>query len=159
LMARRQIPLNAVVRPLRGSLNAKLMEERRQSGLQLIAAKGALAKSVAALRRGEVVAMLLDQVLPEKQGVFVPFFGRPACTSLALSMAALRTGAPVLVGASVREGASLRVLIEGPFPFAPSLDRKAAAVDHTARVTQALEGIIRKHPEQWLWLHRRWKVC
>ena len=158
VMARRGIPLNAVVRPLVGALNAKLMESRQQSGLKLIPGRGSISGSVKALAKNEVVAMLVDQVLPERNGVFVPFFGRPASTSPALSLAAIRSGAPVYVAMSAREGDHLRVFVEGPFPVERTGDRRRDVIEHTRRVTEVIEQYIRRYPEQWLWLHRRWKV-
>jgi len=158
VMARRGVKLNAVVRPLSGALNAKLMESRLKAGLQLIPGRGSISGTVKALGRNEVVAMLVDQVLPERSGVFVPFFGRPACTTPALSLAAIRSGAPVYVAMAAREGDRLRLFIEGPFPVPASGDRKRDVTEHTRRITEALERYIRLYPDQWLWLHRRWKV-
>lgn len=156
-MAQR-VPLHAVVRPLRGGLNARLVEARERAGLRLIPAKGALGAMTAALRRNAVVAMLVDQAIGGKHSLFVPFFGRPAATSPALSMAALRTGAPTLIVVALREGGRLRFRVEGPFEVSDTGDRSRDLLDHTARVTAALERIIREAPEQWLWLHRRWKL-
>lgn len=156
-MAQR-VPLHAVVRPLRGGLNARLVEARERAGLRLIPARGALSGMVAALRRNEVVAMLVDQAIGGKHALFVPFFGRPAATTPALSMAALRTGAPTLVVVALREGGRLRFRVEGPFEVTPTGDRQRDLWSHTAAVTAAIERIIREAPEQWLWLHRRWKL-
>jgi len=156
-MAQR-VRLHAVVRPLRGGLNARLVEARERAGLQLIPARGALASMVAALRRNEVVAMLVDQAIGGKHTLFVPFFGRPAATTPALSVAALRTGAPTLVVVALREGGRLRFRVEGPFDIPDTGDRQRDLWSHTARISAALERIIRQAPEQWLWLHRRWKL-
>lgn len=158
VMSRRGFKINAVVRPLKGALNARLVESRRQSGLQLIPGRGSISASVRAVQRGEVVAMLVDQALPARSGVFVPFFGRLASTTPALSLAALRSGAPVFVAMAARDGARLRVLIEGPFEVPRTGDRDADVRAHTAAVTAAIERHIRRFPDQWLWLHRRWKV-
>ena len=157
-MAQR-VPLHAVVRPLRGGVNARLVEARERAGLKLIPARGALSSMVAALRKNEVVAMLLDQAIGGKHALFVPFFGRPAATTPALSMAALRTGAPTLVVVALRENGRLRFRVEGPFEITNTGDRQRDLLDHTARVTSALERIIREAPDQWLWLHRRWKLA
>ncbi|HME92320.1 MAG TPA: lysophospholipid acyltransferase family protein [Myxococcaceae bacterium] len=158
VIARRGVKVHAVVRPLRGALNDRMVESRRRSGMRFIPTRGTILASAKALRRGEMVAMLIDQVLPAERGVFVPFFGRPACTTPALSMAAIRTGAPVFVVMAAREGDHLRMFVEGPFPVADSGDRRRDLVDHTAKVTAVLEQYIRRYPDQWLWLHRRWKV-
>jgi len=157
-MAQR-VRLHAVVRPLRGGVNARLVEARHRAGLDLIPARGALAGMVAALRRNEVIAMLVDQAIGGKHSLFVPFFGRPAATTPALSMAAVRTGAPTLVAVALREGGRLRFRLEGPFEISNTGDRERDLWNHTARVTEALERVIREAPEQWLWLHRRWKLA
>ncbi len=158
VMARRGLPLSAVVRPLAGAFNAELMRSRQGSGLRLIPQRGALSPVISALRRNEIVALLIDQALPAKAAVFVPFFGRPASTSPAIAAAAQRTGAAVLVAVAQREGDRFRVLIDGPFPPPETGDRRADLATHLAQLTSALERRIRSHPEQWLWMHRRWKV-
>jgi KDO2-lipid IV(A) lauroyltransferase len=104
VMTRRGYALNAVVRPLEGSFNARIMEARKRSGMKLIAPRGAVHGILRALGAGEPVTMLLDQAIPAPQGVFVPFFGRLASTSPALAIAALRTGAPVFVALAARDG-------------------------------------------------------
>ena len=158
VLARRGVRLHAVVRSLRGALNAQIILSRRKSGMRLISPRGAVLSSVRALRRGDMVAMLIDQVLPADRGVFVPFFGRPACTTPALSMAAVSSGAPVFVLMSIREKDHLRLFVEGPIPVPNTGDRKADIFELTATLTRVIEGYIRRYPDQWLWLHRRWKV-
>jgi len=158
LMAQRGIPIHAVVRPLKGVLNDVLMRARVASGLKLIPARGAIGGAVKALRKGGVVVMLMDQALPSRSAVFVPFFGRPAATSPALSAAALRSGAPVFAASAARDGDAIRVVIEGPFPVPRTGDLRRDIEQHTATVTAAIERFIRRAPDQWLWLHRRWKV-
>jgi Kdo2-lipid IVA lauroyltransferase/acyltransferase len=157
-MAQR-VKLSAVVRPLRGGLNARLVEARQRSGLGLIPPRGALGETVAALRRNEVVTMLIDQAIGGKHALYVPFFGRPAATTPALSLAAARTGATTLVCVAIRQGDRLRFYIDGPFPVPHTGDKGRNLWLHTAQVTAALERLIRQHPEQWLWLHRRWKLA
>jgi len=157
VMARRGIRMSAVVRPLRGSINARLVEARRQSGLGLIAARGALQGMLRALRGGEAVVMLLDQAIPAEQAVFVPFFGRLASTSPALAVAALRTGAPVFVVMAAREGDRLRMFVDGPIAAPEGGPLQERVRELTARIVSVLEGYIRRYPDQWLWLHRRWK--
>jgi KDO2-lipid IV(A) lauroyltransferase len=157
VMSRRGHKLCAVVRPLRGAFNARLVESRRSSGIGLIAPRGAIRESVRALRRGEAVAMLIDQALAARASAAVPFFGRPASTTLALSAAARRSGAPAFVVMAAREGPRLRMFVEGPFPVPDTGDLRADLIAHTARLTSVIEGYVRRYPEQWLWLHRRWK--
>lgn len=159
VMARRQIALSAVVRPLAGAFNEWVVNNRKGAGVELILQRGALRKMLAALERGRAVVQLIDQVLPAKDGVFVPFFGRLASTTPAVSMAARVSKAPVYVVAAVREGERLRMFVEGPVPFVDTGDRDRDLTIHTAALTAILEGLIRKYPDQWLWLHRRWKVA
>jgi KDO2-lipid IV(A) lauroyltransferase len=102
--------------------------------------------------------MLLDQALPAKAAVFVPFFGHLASTTPTLAVAAQRTRAPVFVVMAVREDGRLRLHLEGPIPVPENTDIHGRITGHTARVTAALERFIRQYPDQWLWLHRRWKV-
>ena len=156
ILIHRGVPLNALVRPLKGALNTRIAENRVRAGAGLIYPKGAVQETVAALNRGESVYMLLDQGIPTK-GVFVPFFGRLASTTPALAVAAQRTGIPAWVVMGVRDGPRMRVHIDGPFPPPPAEEGKDPITEHTAIVTAALERVIRQYPEQWLWLHRRWK--
>lgn len=158
VMARRGVAVNAVVRPLAGAMNARIVEARQKSGLKLILQRGALSGMLRAVRRGELVAQLVDQALPSKSAVFVPFFGRLASTTPALSIAALRTGAPVFVALAAREGEKLRVFVEGPIPILAGSDRRTDVLDHATRIAAVIERYIRRYPEQWLWLHRRWKA-
>lgn len=157
-MARRGVKLAVVVKPLKGALNSKLVEARQRAGVHLILARGALKAAIQAVNEGYTTAMLVDQVIAEKHGVFVPFFGRPASTNPSLSVAAQRTGAPVFVVMAAREGEKLKMYVEGPIPVPSSGDREKDVRDHTAQVTAIIEKYIRRYPDQWLWLHRRWKV-
>lgn len=157
VMARRGHVFSAVVRPLTGAFNAWLVANRSRAGLELITQRGALKGMLDALRRGRAVVQLIDQALPRSDALWVPFFGRPASTTPALSLAALRTGAPVYFVAAVREGERLRMHVEGPIPVPATGSRRERIEAHTAALTRALETQVRAYPEQWLWLHRRWK--
>ncbi len=157
--ARRGIPLNLVTRSLRGGANHELVAARARSGLREIPARGALAAGVRALRRGEVVVNLLDQNMLPKRGIFVDFFGVPACTTPAASIMARRTGAPAIVAVAVGEpDGRFRLKVQGPFAVPLDGDPAVAVRAHTQALCSALEAQIRAHPEQWLWLHRRWKT-
>jgi Kdo2-lipid IVA lauroyltransferase/acyltransferase len=158
VMCRRGFAMSTVVKPLSGAFNARIIEARQRNGMTLIPARGALKGTLRAVRGGGIVVMLLDQVLPAEHGVFVPFFGRLASTNPALSVAALRTGAPVFVVMGEREQDRLHMSCEGPFPVPRTGDSSADVTAHTAMITAVLERHIRAHPEQWLWMHRRWKV-
>lgn len=158
IFANRGMAINALVRPLKGAFNMRIAENRVRAGGGLIYPKGAVQETVAALNRGECVYMLLDQAIPNK-GVFVPFFGRLASTTPAMAIASQKTGVPAWVVMGVRDGVRMRVHIEGPFPPPAAEEGKDPITEHTAAVTAALERVIRQYPEQWLWLHRRWKFA
>jgi KDO2-lipid IV(A) lauroyltransferase len=159
-LMRRGIPLSALVRPLKGALNMRIVDNRLAAGAGLIYPKGAIAQAEEAVKLGETVLMLLDQSLPAKAAVFVPFFGRPASTTPAMAVVARRTGCPVFVVMGVRDasGRKLRLEVEGPIPPPEGLSEQDTITAHTAAVTAVLEKYIRRYPDQWLWLHRRWKV-
>ena len=160
LLIQRGVPLNALVRPLKGALNMRIVDNRVAAGAGLIYPKGAIAQAQEAVGLGESILMLLDQSLPAQAAVFVPFFGRPASTTPAMAVVAQRTGAPVFVVMAVRDasGRKLRLELEGPIAPPAPREGEDAITAHTAAVTAVLEQVIRRHPEQWLWLHRRWKV-
>lgn len=150
------VPLSAVVRPLDDPLLDGLLERfRTRAGVELIAKRRALVDIRDALRRGRMVGVLLDQNTSRREGVFAPFFGVPASTSKGLALIALRTGAPVLP-AFIRRVADGRHVVE----FDPPLPRPADGdpVAYTRAFNEALERAIRRSPEQWFWVHRRWKT-
>ncbi|SEU37363.1 KDO2-lipid IV(A) lauroyltransferase [Myxococcus fulvus] len=160
MMIRWGVGIDALVRPLKGALNTRIAENRLGCGAGLIYPRGAIQEISEAVDRGESPYMLLDQALPAKAAVFVPFFGRLASTTPACAVAAQRTGAPVYVVMGVRggKGARFRLEVEGPIPQPAPGECADPVTEHTARITAALERCIRKYPDQWMWLHRRWKV-
>jgi KDO2-lipid IV(A) lauroyltransferase len=122
-----------------------------------------------AMHRGETVGILMDTNMTPPQGVFVPFFGTEACTATALARIALKTNAAVLPGFLVwepgeREGGSGRAKGSYVLHFGPELalsrtaDPEADILASTARCTATIESWIRRYPDQWLWVHRRWKT-
>ena len=160
MLLRRGIPLNALVRPLKGALNNRIVDNRLAAGGGLIYPKGAIRQTLVALKRGETILMLLDQALPAKAAVFVPFFGRLASTTPTMAVTALRTGAPVFVVMGVRDESGRKMWLEVEGPIAPpeGVSEDEALTAYTGKVTAVLEKYVRRYPDQWLWLHRRWKV-
>jgi KDO2-lipid IV(A) lauroyltransferase len=153
-------PIAIVVRPLDSpTLDDLAVVMRRKTGVQLIDKRGALRPVLEALRRGSLVAILLDQNAARREGVFVPFFGRTASTSRSLALLALRTGTPIVPIFIRRESVGRhRVVIEPPLSLPRSNDLEGAVVELTARCTQTIESAIRRAPEQWLWSHDRWRT-
>jgi KDO2-lipid IV(A) lauroyltransferase len=119
--------------------------------------KGSTQAALALLRRGETLAIVVDQNMRPRRGIFVDFFGAPACTTPAAAVLSLRAGAPLLAAFPVRQPDGSHVVkMEGPFET--SLTGHAAVHDLTQKVTRAVEDAVRAHPDHWFWVHRRWKT-
>jgi len=154
------LPLAVVVRPLDSPLLNRLAERlRARTGAELIAKRRALPAVVDALRRGRMIGVLLDQNASRSEGVFVPFFGRPASTSRSLALLSLRTGRPIVPIFIHREPDGRHRIVVEPALGRPAADSSdAAVVELTAQCAQRTEATIRRWPEQWFWLHRRWRT-
>ncbi|MFP5230513.1 MAG: lysophospholipid acyltransferase family protein [Acidobacteriota bacterium] len=113
-----------------------------------------------AMKRGDTVGILMDTNMTPPQGVFVPFFGVPACTASGLARVAQRTGAAVLPGFLVWEKTEQKYVLHfgEEIPLTATEDSEQDVLANTARFTAAIEGFIRRYPDQWLWVHRRWKT-
>ncbi len=113
-----------------------------------------------AMGDGDTVGILMDTNMTPPQGVFVNFFGRPACTAAGLARVALKTGAAVLPGFMLWEpGEQKYVLHFGPeLMFEPTGYHEGDIRAATQLCNDALESWIRRYPDQWLWIHRRWKT-
>ena len=118
--------------------------------------EGAARAMLRALKSGEILGLLIDQDT-QVQSLFVPFFGELAATPRAAADLALRTGAAVVVGFCQREGEGYRLWME-EVPWRAGEDREADALALTAALSQRIEAAIRRAPEQWVWMHQRWKT-
>jgi Kdo2-lipid IVA lauroyltransferase/acyltransferase len=152
-------PLTVVVRPLdSAALDAWADRLRRTAGVEVVAKRDALRPVLAALRRGRLVGILLDQNASRHEGVFVPFFGREASTSRAMAVLALRTRTPVLPAFTRRIAPGRHVItIHAPLELPDGTDAEAIRA-LTARCTAAVEAAVRETPQQWLWSHDRWRT-
>jgi KDO2-lipid IV(A) lauroyltransferase len=115
---------------------------------------------LAAMRHGETVGILMDTNMTPPQGVFVPYFGRPAYTASGLARVALKTGAAVLPGFMLWEESEQKYVLHfgEEIPLVSTGDDEADALYNTARLTAVIENWVRRYPDQWLWVHRRWKT-
>jgi KDO2-lipid IV(A) lauroyltransferase len=151
-----------IARPLDNPwLNRLINRIRSRHGSEVISKKAASAPRdvIQALRRGDDVGILLDQNMAPYDGIFVDFFGRPACTSKGLALIARRTGAPVVPAFIVRErDGRHRIFFERPVELVRSQDLEQDLLTNTARCTAVIERAVRAYPDQWLWMHRRWKT-
>ena len=154
-------PMGMVIRRLDNPLVDRMVNRIRCRHGNRVLHKDDFARGLlAAMRAGETVGILMDTNMTPPQGLFVPFFGVPACTASGLARVALKTGAAVLPGFLLWEESERQYVLH----FYPELalastgDSDADAADNTARFTAVLEDAIREYPSQWLWMHRRWKT-
>jgi Kdo2-lipid IVA lauroyltransferase/acyltransferase len=115
---------------------------------------------LAAMKRHEIVAALMDTNMTPPQGVFVNYFGRPACTASGIARVAMRTGAVVLPAFTIWDERQRKYLLHFE-PIVPTIrtgDEEADAVANTQSYTAVIEKMVRQYPDQWLWVHRRWKT-
>ena len=152
-------PLAVVTRPLDNPILERLLARaRRGTGNAVIHKRRAVREILKTLATGSGVAILIDQDARE-DGVFVPYFGRPAATTPTLALLALRTGAPVLpVFTRMEPDGRIEVHAEPPVVVQPTEDREEDVVRFTAACTAIVESWVRREPAQWLWMHRRWKT-
>jgi KDO2-lipid IV(A) lauroyltransferase len=120
--------------------------------------RGTVKESLRYLKNGGLVAFALDQNARRKEGVFVPFFGREACTITSLALLARRTGAPVIPLYIYRDGDVHRIVVEKAILHDSVADTEADIIERTRVYMQWTEKVVRLHPQQWTWLHDRWKT-
>jgi lauroyl/myristoyl acyltransferase len=154
------LPVRAVVHPLN---NPRLTDwfdrHRSRGGVTVIRREGAARAALATLRRGEGVALLIDQnTKPAEGGVFVDFFGLPATITRAPAVLAHRTGAAILVvvGLPTSDG-GWKVRYGPEVPVAIDADPDRAIDETTRRCARAMEDEVRSRPDLWLWMYKRWK--
>ncbi|MEK6690852.1 MAG: lysophospholipid acyltransferase family protein [Nitrospirota bacterium] len=158
--ALRGYPVNIVARPIDNPYLSRRVEEiRTRYGNSIIEKKRAMRGILRCLEEDGTIGILLDQNVIKKEGVFVDFFGEPACTNKGLALIALKTGTPVLPAFIhyLGEGRH-RIEIGEEVVLEKSGDPNMDVVSNTAKFTKIIEEHIRKYPEEWLWLHRRWKT-
>lgn len=149
----------AVVRRMTNpAIYARIAAQRTRFGHQLIDNKNAVRGVLRALRDGRMVAFLNDQYTRRSSRVFVPLFGARCATSVGVAMLALRTGAPVIPVYALREGPDRHVVrFEPALEFDVSGDRGRDVELLTARCNAAIESIVRRYPQQYMWGHRRFR--
>ena len=152
-------PMYIIYRPL----DSHVIEDvvawmRTHKGNFLIPKEGATKVVRRLLSEGKVIGILNDQNVAANEGIFVNFFNRPACTSPGTAYMALRTGAPVIAGYLFRkEDGRYKFVIE-PVEVISTGDFEQDLVANTQKFTDVVESIVRKYPDQWFWIHQRWKT-
>lgn len=141
-------------------LDALVNRRFRKAGFGVVGKRGSLDRIVERLEAGDVIVFPFDQHAGKPDGIDVEFFGHPAGTFKSLAIIALATGAPVLPAASWREPDGRHVLrFEDPVPVVDHENTNEAIRRTTRAFNAALERLVLRHPEQWYWVHRRWKAA
>ena len=154
-------PMKIVVRDLDNPLvDALVKRYRTMHGNETIDNREFLRGLLAAMRGNDTVGILMDTNMTPPQGVFVDFFGVPACTAAGMARVAMKTGATVVPAYTIWDSdlKKYKVCFDPPLETANTGDAAADVITNTARYNAALEAIVRRHPDQWLWVHRRWKT-
>ncbi len=149
-----------VRRPIKPQwLNDLIAWRDRRNGFGTLAKSGSLDTMLDLLGKGAIIVFVYDQHAGRKDGVVVDFLGHPAGTFKSLALLAMTTGAPVIPAASWREPDGTHVLrFENPLELVESENVSEAIRNNTQVFNDALGQMLLRHPEQWIWMHRRWKV-
>jgi KDO2-lipid IV(A) lauroyltransferase len=153
--------LHIVMRPMDNQyLDQLLQNYRTMHGNKTVAKDDFVRGLLAAMKAGETVGILMDTNMTPPQGIFVDFFGIPACTASGLDRIALRTDAAVVPGFTIWDPAlrKYRLRFDPALELIRSGDLEADIAAKTQLFTRVIEDYVRKYPDQWLWVHRRWKT-
>jgi Kdo2-lipid IVA lauroyltransferase/acyltransferase len=153
--------LHVVMRPMDNEYLDRLIQSyRTMYGNKTVGKDDFVRGLLAAMKAGEVVGILMDTNMTPPQGVFVDFFGIPACTASGLARIALRTDAAVVPGFTIWDESlgKYRLRFDPAVDLVRTGDLEADIVANTQKFTSVIEEYVRKYPEQWLWVHRRWKT-
>ena len=154
-------PMSIVIRRLDNPLVDNLVNHIRCLHGNQVLHKDDFARGLlGSMRRGETVGILMDTNMTPPQGAFVDFFGHAACTASGMARVAMKTGATVLPGFLLWEEATQQYVLRfgAPLTLPTSENGEADVLAHTALFTKVIEDYIRQYPDQWLWVHRRWKT-
>jgi KDO2-lipid IV(A) lauroyltransferase len=154
-------PMNIVMRPLDNPyVDAMVDHYRTLHGNHTFSKQDFARGLLTALRQGETVGILMDTNMTPPQGAFVDFFGIPACTATGLARVAVHTEAAVVPAFGVwdKHLGKYRICFEPALKLVSTGDDEADALANTALFTKVIEAYVAKYPDQWLWVHRRWKT-
>jgi len=154
-------PMRIVVRPLDNPYIDRLINHYRTLHGNTTFGKETFARGLlAAMKARECVGILMDTNMTPPQGIFVDYFGHQACTASGLARVALRTDAAVVPAFSIWDTKlkKYRLRFDPPVELIRTGNDEADIVGNTERFTKVIEGFARRYPDQWLWVHRRWKT-
>lgn len=148
-------PISVVARRLDNPFLNKLIERlRSRYGNAVIYKKGALKEIIKTLRKNGSVGILIDQAVLPEEGIIVDFLGRPAWTTKMPVLIAMKTGTSILPAFIRRDGSGHIITIHDEVML---LSNRESLMENAKRLNSYIENYIREYPEQWLWIHRRWK--
>jgi KDO2-lipid IV(A) lauroyltransferase len=153
-------PLVVIYRPLDSTFLERLvLQVRTATGNTPLPKEKAMRTILRSLKRNEMMGILIDQNAGLSEGVFVNYFGRPACTTEGLALLALHTEAPALPVYMARLPDGRYRLVIGPeVEITRTDDQEADVLVNTQRFTTMIEDVVRQYPDQWFWVHQRWKT-
>ncbi len=154
-------PMSFLARRVDNPMVEQLAESyRARYGNRSIDKKGSVREVLKTLKSGGVVGILADLNASREEGVFCDFFGVEACSTAGVATLALRTGAVVLPGYLIWDEVARihRLHFDPPVETINTGNQKEDVIANTARYTKVLESVIRRHPDHWLWIHRRWRT-
>jgi KDO2-lipid IV(A) lauroyltransferase len=154
-------PMVVIYRPLDNALLENLVTWVRSCTGNIPLAKDfAMRGMLRHLKKNDILGILIDQNVSISEGVFVDFFDRPACTTSGMALLALHTGAPAIPGYCVRKAdGRYRIELGAEVEIVRTGDREQDVLINTQNFTHIVEQAIRKYPDQWLWVHQRWKTA
>jgi len=152
--------LSAIASPQHSpSIERLIYNIRTRFGMEVIPKRNGMKKMISALKQNRIVGILLDLNAPWYQGVFVDFLGIQSCTNKGLALMALKMDTPVIPGFSIRQEDGLyHIMLGEEVKLIRTGNRIVDVEENTALFTRIIETQIKKYPDQWLWLHRRWKT-
>jgi len=152
-------PSNVIARPIYYEKYEEWVSFLRNSmGVNVIYRTESPKKILKLLKDNEIVGILPDQDVDSVDGIFVDFFKKSAYTPSAPAKISIATGAPIIPIFIVRDGKRHKIYVEDPIYIDKNIDKNEAVKIYTQKVSDTIESYIRKYPQQWVWMHRRWKT-
>jgi Kdo2-lipid IVA lauroyltransferase/acyltransferase len=153
-------PVNLITKHLRiGLLNKFWLESRAKMNVKQLYREGSLKEIINALKRNELMGFILDQHTKSSDGILVDFFNRPAWTTPSLAVLAQRYDVPVVPCFIIRQNnGKHKIIFEPAIPFEERVTPEETIRYNTQNYTKTIELYVRAYPEQWIWMHRRWKT-
>lgn len=152
-------PVNVLYRPLDYQpLDRFFIHFRSRFGFNVIPTAHSMRKILKALQRGEIIALLMDQNVDWYEGVYCDFFGKKACTNKGLAILALKTETPVVPAFLMRKNGTFLIEFKPEIPLIKTGDKTRDIEENTQQYNRIIENCIRRYPDQWLWVHHRYKT-